>query len=440
MVVDANEQNPDRLLCEQEDFEDILEGAALLAAGGGGPKSIAKLMLNQLLKMNTSITLVDPVKGASGNEYVTCVFGFGSPEEILTKKLTSLYTKAPKKAFDLQAKLLIEKERREFDKEICKPAYISAIETGAINTFCALLAAAQTNIALIDADGAGGRSIPQFDMCSYDIAGVSVIPTAFATDLDIPAVSITDGGDIKTTSDLSLAVKNLVRTPKYKKANDTACVSTWTTTVDKFRNCSTSNTISLAREIGETLRLQKAEEASTGSDKGDLYATKVIEVMKKHGWYSELLLTGTFKTIKKCEDGKLLLDFNEATLIDETTGEYALILGLNENICMYKGTTNEVGRVVYKTPMCLGPDKICFLSRDGVTLTAEDIKVGLEVDVIGIQAPDDYVDLPKSIDIWNKVMKKITEVYVKNNNETQELPFEYIPLKKLDNRANRAPC
>lgn len=392
------------------DMEDILEGATLLGSGGGGSKHVGQEVLDYLLSLDdASVVLLDPNAGPSspsGEEWVTTMAGIGSPSD--AEKMEHPFSHGPQKAFDYLTELVIAQQKKDSGIDISKIDYVCPGEIGPWSTMITLLTAAQTNSPVIDADG-GGRAYSNLNMTAYCGAGVSVNPMTLANDVDKDKdESVTAGFQVQTETIVESCTRALLSAPEFKLGgteelkDGVAGFSTWAMTVDTLRNCMTANTISLAREIGETLRLTKAAVTTNTTDRDgdDPYVTNVIEVLKNRGWYSELLFTGTVENIKTVEQNSF--DYVDIDLYDSTTGQRALIQAENENLIMYKCTDQECS---FKTPICIGPDSICYLLENGTATTNVNLEKGMNVNVIGIQASPVLVRYPKVMEAFQTTLQ-----------------------------------
>jgi hypothetical protein len=129
---------------EEVALSDILDGATILAAGGGGPVQAGRSLLNSMIAQKLFPKLV-PLKEVSDSARVAVPIAMGSCATLLEDFL------------DFQMVGALETYR----KIVGSIDALIPVETGQINTLAVLYTAAKTNLPVIDADGTG-RSIPEF--------------------------------------------------------------------------------------------------------------------------------------------------------------------------------------------------------------------------------------------------------------------------------------
>jgi len=125
-------------------LSDILDGATVLAAGGGGPVQTGKSLLSSMIAQKLFPKLV-PLQEVPDSAGVAVPIAMGSCATLLENLLD----------FQLVAAL------QTFTKIAGRVDALIPVETGQVNTLAVLYTAAKTNLPVIDADGTG-RSIPEF--------------------------------------------------------------------------------------------------------------------------------------------------------------------------------------------------------------------------------------------------------------------------------------
>jgi len=125
-------------------LSDILDGATILAAGGGGPVQTGKSLLNSMIAQSLFPRLI-PLREVPDSARVAVPIAMGSCATLLENFLD----------FQLVAAL------QTFTKIAGGVDALIPVETGQVNTLAVLYTAAKTNLPVIDADGTG-RSIPEF--------------------------------------------------------------------------------------------------------------------------------------------------------------------------------------------------------------------------------------------------------------------------------------
>ncbi|MEM2914429.1 MAG: DUF917 family protein, partial [Candidatus Bathyarchaeia archaeon] len=151
-----------RILKETE-MKDIVYGATLLGAGGGGSPENGMQVLKSTLKIAAEVKMVDPEEVP--NYSMMCVVaGMGAPEALLKRGWEDE---------DIPALRLLEQTvNRRMD-------YIIAVETGGFNSITPIHAAVASGIPFIDGDGVG-RAIPQLEMTMFSVHNLPVAPVTLA--------------------------------------------------------------------------------------------------------------------------------------------------------------------------------------------------------------------------------------------------------------------
>ncbi len=140
---------------------DLVDGAAIFSAGGGGAPEIGYNLVDRLVDQGFDVELVDPVEVPDDAAVVNfaCVGATTSVEyhsEAAVKTLRILEEHIGRKAF----------------------AAIP-VELGGFNTLAAVDVAARCDIPIVDADGAG-RSVPEVHLKVYTIDDIPLAPMAVA--------------------------------------------------------------------------------------------------------------------------------------------------------------------------------------------------------------------------------------------------------------------
>jgi DUF917 family protein len=137
---------------------DILDGATILAAGGGGPVQAGKAFLKSMVSSDTMPQLL-PWDEVADDMRVTVPVAMGSCATLLEDFL------------DFQMVRALE----IFQKIAGKVDAIIPVETGQVNTLAVLYAGAKTGIPIIDGDGTG-RSIPELKNTVFYSAKIKMYP------------------------------------------------------------------------------------------------------------------------------------------------------------------------------------------------------------------------------------------------------------------------
>ena len=314
---------------ERKEVEDIIYGATLLGAGGGGSKEPALKALDELFTKVEFIEMVEPDEVPDSAEAIVSA-GMGSPVVLLERgwNAEQVY------AFDVAEKVLGKK----FE-------YVVPVETGGFNSFTPIQTAGLKNRKLVDGDGAG-RAIPELEQTTFYLYGVDISPIVIADSKGNAAVLYPK--DAYMGEEMGRAITTVF--------GMTAGIALYPMTGKKLKEVIVPGTLSLSEKVGKILREAK------NMKKEDL----IDAVLKATNGY--LLGKGVVK--KKTVEVKGSFDYGRV-YVDDLIVDYK-----NENMIAWKGDK----------PIAMVPDSICWLGLDGTPLTNADIKEGMEVAVIGIKA------------------------------------------------------
>ncbi len=144
----------------QEDLSDLASGAALLATGGGGDPYLSYLAAVQAMKLYGAAELIS-VHDLADDAVIVAIGAVGAPTTSL-ELLPSV---------DDAAKVL--DAYRDYTGE--KIDAVISFEIGGGNSLVPIMAAAASGLPVIDGDGMG-RALPEVQMMTYAIAGISATP------------------------------------------------------------------------------------------------------------------------------------------------------------------------------------------------------------------------------------------------------------------------
>jgi len=334
-----------------QDLTDLVEGAAIFSAGGGGDPQVGLSIVERLLENQCSVQLIDP-KEVPDNEIVVNFACVGATANV---------------AYHSDAAVKTLKTLEEF---LGKKAYAAIpVELGGFNTLAAVDVAARRGIPVVDADGAG-RAVPEVHLKVYTLDGIPLAPMAIA-DLDAENMVL-----VKQTRDLRTA-ERISRTLSAEWGN-MVYTARRVLTGKQVKTSPVQNTLSMSMRIG--MLLQKAVDplkAILKETKGfQLFEGAVAEATHetKGGFtWTSLKLRGT----------------------QESKGSSLELRAKNEYLVAYKN----------KKPAALAPDIITTLDPQNYTcVSAEKIKKGDKLVVIGIPAPAKWRS-PKGLELWQEVMQ-----------------------------------
>jgi DUF917 family protein len=145
----------------RQDLIDLVDGAAIFSAGGGGAPEVGYEIVDELVKERYGVKLIDPSE---------------IPDEIMVVNFACVGA-TTEVAYDSEAAV---KTLRALEGYVGREAYaVIPIELGGFNTLVAADVAARCGIPVVDADGAG-RAVPEVHLKVYTIDNISLAPMAVA--------------------------------------------------------------------------------------------------------------------------------------------------------------------------------------------------------------------------------------------------------------------
>jgi len=331
-------------ILHKQEIEDIIVGATLLGAGGGGSPKTGLLLLKDI----SEVTLFD-LEEIPDDSHIAVVAGMGSPVVLSRigwkgEEITAL-------------EKLQEITGTKFD-------FVVPVETGGFNSVTPLHAGALKGLPVVDADGAG-RAVPELQMTTFHTYGVSASPIVLADRSGNSAVLY--ASDTFKGERLARAV-----TAELGMQVGIAC---YTMTGKQLKMSAIPSALSIAENVGRTIR--KAKE-----NREDIAASVTRAVN------GTLLAMGTVS--KKIEEVKAGFDYGKV-FVEDVVVDYK-----NENMIAWKD-----GK-----PIAMVPDLICWLRIDGEPLTNVEIQEGMEVAIIGIKAHEKW-HTQNGFNVFKHVLKTI---------------------------------
>lgn len=343
-----------------QDLTDLVEGAAIFSAGGGGSPQIGHNIVERLVEDRCTARLIEPNEVPDDKIVINfaCVgatASMGYRGEAALKTLVTLEEFLGKKA-----------------------SAVIPVELGGFNTLTAVDVAARRRIPVVDADGAG-RAVPevQLKVCTID-----EIPLAPMTIADVEARNIVI---VKQTSD-STAAERIART-LATEWNQAIYTARQVLTGKQVKTSPVLGTLSKAMRLGMLLR--KAVDPSGA-------------VLKETSGFR--LFEGKVDTVS--HETKQGFTWTNAVLqgVHEDEGSMFEFKAKNEVLVAYKN-----GKLVAIAPDIITP--IDFETCKGVA--AEKLKKDDKLVIIGIPAPEKW-RTPKGLEMWKETLKRsdVKEKYV----------------------------
>lgn len=337
----------------RQEMEDIVIGAGLFGAGGGGSTAEGLKLVDRVLEFGTEVQLAS-VSEIPDDLWGAVIAGVGSPKSSLKR----VRTYSPTWALELLEKAA------GFN---C--SFVIPFEIGAGNSLNPMLAAIQRSIPIIDGDPAG-RAVPELQMTTFFLGGIPVGTLALADEDGIKAVITT----IKPYD--SERVSRAITA----ELGGVSAVATHAMQAKDMKRTVIAGTTTLAERIGTTIR--HAKEKGTG--------VEVAEAVMA-GFDGYLLGRGRVKSVRG--ETKRGFDFG----VVEVEGELPIrVLFQNENMVAYRN--DRLLAVV--------PDLICCMDVHGNPLTNADIKNDLEVTYLGFAAQPAF-RRPAVYSLFTNILKAI---------------------------------
>lgn len=317
------------------DLLDIAVGGTVLGTGGGGSLSTAEAVLHGPLKGKT-VQLI-PISEVPRDQGIIPIAGMGSPEAMLKTPLTS----EAQNAFRTVTRV----SKLTFSA-------VMPLETSGFNFLAPMTVAAASGLAVVDADGAG-RAIPRLNQTLFYAHGISMTPLALAN---------AEGDSVLIhASRYEIAEKLAIATLEaYGWFCGLACYPMKGT---QARVACIEGTISLAKRVGQSIRMAK----KSGED-------PVGAVLEITG--GTQAIHGRVGSIQAETKGSYSFGIVDVQGSGSFEGHSVRVKSMNENMALWKD-----GKL-----LTFAPDRICYLSPDGLPVTNADLEEGDHVTVFTIPA------------------------------------------------------
>jgi hypothetical protein len=326
-------------------IENLVVGTTILGTGGGGSPQSGRATLESDLAVGRKLRVISLDEVADDALVV-------SPYYVGSVAPGAGTAPMKKKIIEDPFKTGVEFMERYFSRKVVATV---PSELGGGNTAAALHVAAGLGIPLVDGDLLG-RAGPELHQSTAHVCGTSMAPS----------VVVSETGDIVFVERYANIddYEAIARHVSVLAGGHAAVVDTPLTKPVAFKVV-IKGTISKALAVGKTVREAQAK----GSD--------VTEAVRKalDGW---LIFRGVVEKYEWRDEKGFL--FAEATVkgTDRWRGHSLRSWIKNEHILAW----------VDKKPTVMPPDLIIFLDRNGVGVTNDALKLGLEVSVLAARAPD----------------------------------------------------
>ena len=350
----------------KKDVEEILYGATLLGAGGGGSLHDGLRLLSEVAnKKEVKVEMVDPEE-MDPNDYAVMVAGIGAPRVLKEKNFgpEAWY------AFDAMRKVAF------FAGKNLK--YIMAGELGGFNTMVPMYVAMLNDIPFVNGDG-NGRAVPELSTGLYPIYDIPPTPLVMAgRDGNVIVSYLKDPQDHQSAENIARHI--------CMAYGMSAAFCTWIVNKIDITEKLAPKSIDKCQKIGAAILKAKNENRD------------VVEEIKKVVKCKEIF-QGTINKIELKSEGGFDFGTTEITGTGKFKGEVCRIDFKNENL-LARNTQNQVIATV--------PDLICLIDVDKkVPLTNAETEEGLNIAVIGIPAPDNWLKKPEGFTCWKHILTKV---------------------------------
>ena len=318
---------------DKKSLNAIALGGAVLGSGGGGDPYVGRLMTQQSIEKSGGVKVID-IESLPDDALILPIAMMGAP--------TVMVEKFPSGNEFAQLIPMIE-------KMLTKP--VSAIlcaEAGGLNSTIPFVAASKLGLPIIDGD-AMGRAFPELQMVTFTLGGISATPMAMVDEKG-------NGCTFDTIS--NVWTEKLARAITIQMGGSAMC-SLYPVTAKECKDYLIRGSLSLIHHIGNIIEKHSF----------NAYQLLVKELNGKH------LFQGRVRDVERRSEG----GWNRGIVKLEGTGEFvnrdAKIDFQNEFLVAMEGDT----------VLATTPDLICvFDSNTGAPVTAETIKYGLAVNVLGL--------------------------------------------------------
>ena len=216
-----------RLLSE-ENIEHIAVGAAILGSGGGSDPYIGKLMAREALREYGPVELYR-LDELDDDDLIVPAAGMGAP--------TVLVEKLPNGDDLIRAFQALGKYTGR------EPRATMSIESGGMNSIRPIYLAARLGIPLVDCDGMG-RAFPEIQMTVLTAKGVSASPFAMSD----------ERGNILLIDAVNNKWVEVFARSCVMHMGAVGAIALYSATVAQLKEAAIQGTITLAEDIGKTVR------------------------------------------------------------------------------------------------------------------------------------------------------------------------------------------
>jgi hypothetical protein len=339
---------------------DLVDGAAIFSAGGGGAPEEGYKLVDRLFSQGYSVKLVAPSEVPEDARVVNfaCVGATTTIEYDSSAAVKALKALEEYKGFSAYATI--------------------PVELGGFNTVAAIDVAARCNVPVVDGDGAG-RSVPEVHLKVYTIDDIPLTPMVIA---DIHARNIVI---VKETVD-SKAAERIARV-LAAEWNHSAYTARRILVGQRVRTSPIQFSLSRSMQIGRLLKIN---------------VDPINAVLKETGGFK--LFEGVVNHVQlKTEAGFTFIHI-KLQGIHDYNGSIFEFKAKNEVLVAYRN----------KKLAAIAPDIITTVHPEtGRCITVEKLKKGDKIAILGLPAPKKW-RTTKGLELWKDILQRseIFEEYV----------------------------
>lgn len=327
-----------------QDLPDLARGAAVLGTGGGGDPLIGRLLVEECLRNGKRIEVIDPQE-LRDEDFIISTAMMGAP--------TVVVEKTPSGVEALNSLRVLEAHLgKRADATI-------PMECGGLNSMVPLVVAAHAGIPVVDGDGMG-RAFPELQMETFGVYGVSGSPLVVSDEAGRSCI-VDTGTDNKRMESFARAVAI--------KMGGSAYIAEYPMSGEDVKRTAIPNTLSLALNIGRTLRQAKENHRDPLAELSAFLKDTIYG-------FGTVLMRGKVVDVERfIKDG---FTQGQAKISSFDGSEEMTIRFCNENVVAYRN--GEVVAIV--------PDLITVTDIDlGSPINSEALRYGQRVAVFGIATP-----------------------------------------------------
>ncbi|MFK8053892.1 MAG: DUF917 domain-containing protein [Woeseiaceae bacterium] len=329
-----------------DQLDDLSVGSVFLATGGGGDPYVTLLATKAVLESAGPAALM-PVADVPDDALIVTIGAVGAPTVGLELLPSADDVTRTLDAFESLV-------GRRVDAVV-------SFEIGGGNSLMPIMAAAARGIPVVDGDGMG-RALPEAQMMTYAISGVSPTP---AVAIDYAGNSATFDTDNTTTYErhiraMAQAMGGMITAAEHPMDGKT------------LRNCIVPGTLSFSIEVGKTFR----ENRGTAID-----VFPALKAVFEDSIYGQLCHLFTGKVVDYASSIVGGYDIGEA-IIESFDGQSTLRLSVKNEFLV----ASLNGQVIASVP-----DLITVLDFEtAAPINAERLRYGQRVSVLAVGCPDFY--------------------------------------------------